>query len=403
MITSARMSVFLAARSLARSNYGIAAMTTIMMLLIYISLLFLPSLIQGAINRADTQLTSTLTSNIVITPAGHGTSIDNAASYLASIRGTAGVAAATAVYRVGTQISYGANSVNTTIDAIDPASYGQVFSTPRNLIEGRALTTDDTTQVLLGIGVAGANRPSVRGYRASLETVNSGDTVSLTFTSGHAVNFTVAGVYFNQFPQSDDNAYITQNEAASLLPSSADHATTIYVMTRPGVTETQEVSRLEKIRGGMQFLTSADLGAAVQDQTATYQLISNLLKLISLLMAAATIITITYIDLASKRRQTGIERAIGIRSAPIVLSYVLKAWAYALAGIGAGYLLLHYGITPLVNAHPFQFPNGPVTLATTWHETVIDLIVLAVVASAAALVPAWRAVQIRILDAIWGT
>ncbi len=153
----------------------------------------------------------------------------------------------------------------------------------------------------------------------------------------------------------------------------------------------------------MQFLTSADLGAAVQDQTATYQLISNLLKLISLLMAAATIITITYIDLASKRRQTGIERAIGIRSAPIVLSYVLKAWAYALAGIGAGYLLLHYGITPLVNAHPFQFPNGPVTLATTWHETVIDLIVLAVVASAAALVPAWRAVQIRILDAIWGT
>ncbi len=97
MITSARMSVFLAARSLARSNYGIAAMTTIMMLLIYISLLFLPSLIQGAINRADTQLTSTLTSNIVITPAGHGTSIDNAASYLASIRGTAGVAAATAV------------------------------------------------------------------------------------------------------------------------------------------------------------------------------------------------------------------------------------------------------------------------------------------------------------------
>ena len=58
----------------------------------------------------------------------------------------------------------------------------------------------------------------------------------------------MAGVYSNQFPQSDSNAYITQNEAASLLPSSADHATTIYVRTRPGVTETQEVSRLEKTR-----------------------------------------------------------------------------------------------------------------------------------------------------------
>jgi ABC-type lipoprotein release transport system permease subunit len=396
------MSVFLAGRSLARSNHGIAALTTIMMLLIYISLLFLPSLIQGAVNRANTQLTSTLTSNIVITPAGRGTSIDDTAAYLASIRGTAGVAAATAVYRVGTEVSYGANLVNVTVDAIDPASYGQVFSTPRNLIEGRALTSDDTTKVLLGIGVAGANRSSVRGYRASLETVNSGDTVSITLSNGRTVNFTVAGVYFNQFPQSDGNAYITQNEASSLAPSSVDHATSIYVKTRPGTTETQEVSRLEKIRGGMKFLTSADLGAAVQVQTATYLLISNLLKIISLLMAAATIITITYVDLASKRRQTGIERAIGIRSAPIVLSYVFKAWAYALVGIGAGYLLLRYAITPLVTAHPFQFPNGPVTLATTWHETVLDLIVLAVVVSVAALLPAWRAVQIRILDAIWG-
>ena len=170
MITSARMSVFLAARSLARSNYGIAAMTTIMMLLIYISLLFLPSLIQGAINRADTQLTSTLTSNIVITPAGHGTSMTTPLPTSPHPRHRRRVRRHRR-YRVGTQISYGAGTVITTIDAIDPASYGQVFSTPRNLIEGRALTTDDTTQVLLGIGVAGANRPSVRGYRASLETV----------------------------------------------------------------------------------------------------------------------------------------------------------------------------------------------------------------------------------------
>lgn len=36
---------------------------------------------------------------------------------------------------------------------------------------------------------------------------------------------------------------------------------------------------LARLRPGMQFLTSADLGAAVQDQAATYRLISNLLKI----------------------------------------------------------------------------------------------------------------------------
>jgi putative ABC transport system permease protein len=398
-----RLSVFLAGRALARGNYGIAAATTLMMLLIYVSLLFLPSLIQGAVDRANSLLVDTLTSNIVITPAGQGTAIDDAGSYLDKIRSTDGVAAATAVYHVGTQVSFGASSGSWPVDAIDPASYGQVFTTQRNLIEGHALSAGDTSQVLLGIGIAGASQADVRGYRASLQTVHAGDKVSVSLTSGQAVTFTVAGIFNDQFPQADGNAYITQTEARKLEPASAGQATAIYVRTRSGTTDSREVSRLTRLRSGMKFQTSADLGAAVQDQTASYQLISDILKFISLVMAAITIFTITYIDLVSKRRQIGIERAIGIRSAPIVLSYVVKAWAYALAGVGTGFVLFRFAVTPLVHSHPFHFPNGPVTLATTGNEMSRDLIILIIVATLAALAPALRSVRIRILDAIWGT
>jgi putative ABC transport system permease protein len=398
-----RLSVFLAGRALARGNYGIAAATTLMMLLIYVSLLFLPSLIQGAVDRANSLLVDTLTSNIVITPAGQGTAIDDVGSYLDKIRSTDGVAAATAVYHVGTQVSFGASSGSWPVDAIDPASYGQVFTTQRNLIEGHALSAGDTSQVLLGIGIAGASQADVRGYRASLQTVHAGDKVSVSLTSGQAVTFTVAGIFNDQFPQADGNAYITQTEAGKLEPASAGQATAIYVRTRSGTTDSREVSRLTRLRTGMKFQTSADLGAAVQDQTASYQLISDILKFISLVMAAITIFTITYIDLVSKRRQIGIERAIGIRSAPIVLSYVVKAWAYALAGVGTGFVLFRFAVTPLVHSHPFHFPNGPVTLATTGNEMSRDLIILIIVATLAALAPALRSVRIRILDAIWGT
>jgi ABC-type antimicrobial peptide transport system permease subunit len=86
-----------------------------------------------------------------------------------------------------------------------------------------------------------------------------------------------------------------------------------------------------------------------------------------------------------------------------VFSYVLKAWAYVLAGAGTGLVLFRYAITPLVRSHPFRFPNGPVTLATTWHEMSLDLIILAFVAVLAAFAPAVRSNQIRIIDAIWGT
>jgi putative ABC transport system permease protein len=398
-----RVSLFLAGRTLARSNYGIAAATTLMMLLIYVSLLFLPSLIQGTINRVSAQLIDTTTSNIVISPEGKGASIAGAGSYLTQIRRTSGVASATAVYHAGTQVSNGASAGSWSVDAIDPASYGAVFTTPGNLIEGHALAPGDTSQVLLGIGIAGAGQTQARGYRASLQTVHAGDKVAITLVNGRTATFTVAGIFDNQFPQSDNNAYITMNEAAKLLPASAGRATSIYVRTRGGTSESREVSQLSQLRSGLKFLTSADLGTTVEDQTATFQLISDILKVVSLLMAAVTIFTITYIDLVSKRRQIGIERAIGIRSSPIVASYLLKAWAYALAGVGIGFLLFRYAITPLVRSHPFHFPNGPVTLATTWHEMSLDLIILMAVASLAALAPAVRSVQMRILDAIWGT
>jgi putative ABC transport system permease protein len=401
-VKTLRVSLFLAGRSVIRSNYGVAVTTVLMMLLIYISLLFLPSLIQGAVNRINNQLVDTLTSDIVITPATKAASISDTDSYLAKIRQTPGVAQATSVYRAGTQVTYGDNSGAWTVNAIDPATYGQVFTTPSNMFEGRALAGSDTSQVLLGIGIAGAGQTSVRGYRASLQSVHAGDKVSITLTTGRTGTFTVAGIYDDQFPLSDDDAYITMTEAARLIPGSSDHASTIYVKTSSGANVNQVVQRLGALRGGMKFDTSQDLGATVQDQVATFNLISDILKIISLAMAAVTIFIITYIDLVSKRRQIGIERAIGIKSAPIVLSYVAKACAYALAGIGAGFLLFRYAVTPAVSQHPFHFPNGPVTLATTWGETVRDLIILIIVAILAALAPSLRSVHIKILDAIWG-
>jgi putative ABC transport system permease protein len=103
----------------------------------------------------------------------------------------------------------------------------------------------------------------------------------------------------------------------------------------------------------------------------------------------------------NRRRQIGIERAIGIRSAAIVTSYVLKASCYALIGISAGLAFFNYVIVPLVSHRPFQFPNGPVTLVSTWQQMRQNLIILLIVALIAAAIPAIRSVRIKILDAIW--
>jgi len=272
---------------------------------------------------------------------------------------------------------------------------------PDHIFEGSYLTERDASKVFLGIGIAGAGQPKVRGYKGSLQIVHSGDRVAVTLTSGRVAHFTVSGIYQNKFPLSDQTAFITMHEAEQLVPAVNDHATAIYVRTTPGTSAESVVSQLKSLKSGVQFETSATLSSSVQDQIATFNLISNILKVVSLLVAAITVFIVTYVDLVNKRRQIGIERAIGIRSAAIVTSYVVKASCYAIAGIGAGLACFNYVIVPLVRHRPFQFPNGPVALASTWQQIRQNLIILIIVALVSAAIPAIRSVRIKILDAIW--
>lgn len=399
---SLRVAVFLAIRSVARGNYGIAALTTLMMSLIYVNLLFLPSLIEGAIAKINDQVVETTTGDIVITPAGGAARIDDADAYLERVRRTPGVASATATHRVGTEVSHGSESGVWTVEAIDPESYADVFTTPANLLEGRYLGGEAADEIFLGIDVAGADRPGLRGYGGSLKSVHAGDRVDVTLTTGQVRPFTVAGVYLNRFAFSDDRAFIPWRTAVALDPRIADHATAINVRTGDGADAQEVAARLRDLRAGVEVRTSDIVGAAVKDQVDTFDLVNDILRFASLIVAAITVLIVTYVDLVNKRRQIGIERAIGIRSGAIVASYVLKAWAYAIVGVGVGLLVFVYAISPLVDRHPFQFPNGPVVLVTGGEEMRRNVLVLLLVTMVGALAPAIRSVRIRILDAIWG-
>jgi len=120
-------------------------------------------------------------------------------------------------------------------------------------------------------------------------------------------------------------------------------------------------------------------------------------------VAAITVLIITYIDLTNRRRQIGIERAIGIRSSAIVGSYVIKSMVTALIGTALGWLVFRLVLVPAVARHPFHFPNGDVTLAVVRETAQDNITILLVVAALAAALPAVRTVRMRILDAIWGS
>lgn len=400
LLETIRTAAFLAVRALARGPLGVLVMTITMMSLVYVQLLFIPSLIQGAIDQIESQLIDTTTSSVQISPGPDERAIADASAVVDSARDVPDVEAATAALRIGSEVSAGTISGTWPVLAVEPGSYGEVFTTPSNLIAGDWLAENDRDGIVLGIGIAGAGDASRPTYRSSLRSVQVGDDVDVTLLDGMQATFTVRGIYRNDFEPSDSNAFITRDGATALLPNTDDIATSVSVRTVRGGERTV-VAQLQEQHGELGYETWLDLRVVIDSQTESFDIVKQILRVVSLLVAAVTVTIVTYVDLVGKRRTIGIERAIGIRSSAIVWSYVLKAIAYALAGTAVGIALLLGGVVPLIDRYPFSFPNGDVTLSVSRAQLRSDAAILIVVAVASALLPALRTVRVRILDAIW--
>lgn len=401
-LRSARVAGFLSIRGLRRGNRGILATTIVMMVLVYLNMLFLPSLIEGASAHTLDRLVETLTSDVVITPAAGATGIADAGAYTASVEKQPGVAAATALGLVGNRILHGSDSGTWSVYATEPAGFDRVFTTHENLIEGHWLKEGEADAIVLGVGIAGAGESKLSEFRNSLQDVRVGDRVKVQLTDGRFHEFKVRGVFDDELRPADAKAYVADAAAAKLLPGSAEAADSVYLKATAGTRPETVRREIEPLRKDVKIQTSSELEGPIAEQKSGFNLISDILKVVSALVAAITIFIVTYVDLVNRRRQVGIERAIGIRSGAIVASYCLKAIAYAVVGIVLGALAFKLAVVPFVAAHPFQFPNGPVTLAPEAGEMRRDGALLVIVAVLAALIPAWRSVRIRILDAIWG-
>ena len=120
------------------------------------------------------------------------------------------------------------------------------------------------------------------------------------------------------------------------------------------------------------------------------------------MIAGITVFIVTYIDVVNRKRQIGVQRAIGITPGSIILSYLMRAVFYALTAIVLAILLFVFLVVPFEAGYPFHFPFGAVYLVIgtarhithDWHsvECIIGDIVF----------PVHGIMRMKIMDAIWG-
>jgi putative ABC transport system permease protein len=402
MIKSLKVATFLALKSIVKGNAGVIVLTIFMLILVTMNLLFVPGLINGANLSMNSILVRTYSADIIIGPEGDKTVINHVEDLITRIESVDGVIAASARNYINVYIEFEDKRISSVVIAIDPAREREVFEVSKSLIEGKYLDARDRDQILLGIQVAGADHEDIELYSSSLRHVHAGDKVVVTYNNGVEKQYTVKGIFDTGFIQTDLQAFITDLEFNSVMPDMYDKASSIRVKLEEGVDPNVVIERIASLRDGLEFQTWEETAGLVESMTESFTLINQILNVVNYLVAGITVFIVTYVDVVNRRRQIGIQRAIGIKSHSITVSYLIRALFYAIAGLIIGILLFKYVIVPVEARHPFEFPFGPAYLTTQPSYTARMALVLLVVSLAAAFIPVWRVMRIKILDAIWG-
>jgi len=402
MKRTVKVAGLLAFTSVTKGNFRIALLTMLILILVALNLLFVPGLLDGLTWGANDKLIKTYSSDLQIESSGANHYIVNADQIIGKLKEINGIEAVTARNYLGAEIDYEDTYVGAAVYGVNTSTDRTVFTTADYLVEGSYLDADDTDQIILGIQLAGADRPNLELYARSLQNVHEGDKVSIHYNNGVDKEYTVKGIFYTEFIQTDLQAFITDKEFATVAPLLANNASTIYIKTTENADIDEIINQISDKIGGYKVTTWEDQAGLVHSMTASFKIIEVIMDAVNLLVAGITIFIVTYIDVAHRRRQIGIQRAIGITPVAITLSYVVRAIFYSVVALALAMLIYRFGIMPLESHYPFRFPFGDVFLRIIPFVLIRTALMLFAICIVSALLPVHGAMRTKIIDAIWG-
>ncbi len=229
-----------------------------------------------------------------------------------------------------------------------------------------------------------------------------GDKVAVTYANGLEKRYTVRGIFYAEFIQTDLQAFVSEKEFEAVNPLVKDQAASIHVKVVKDADTKSIVEQIGNLRDKLRILTWEDYAGIVRSMTDSFDVINTILNMVNLLVAGITVFIVTYIDVANRKRQIGVQRAIGVTPNSITLAYLARALFYAAMAIILASLLFIYVVVPLEARYPFHFPFGDVYLRAGPSDITRTSLILLGSVVIAAFIPVWAGMREKILDAIWG-
>lgn len=401
-----RISFFLAWKSISKGNKGTLALTILIMALAYVNLVFISSILLGILDTMNRQAINNQVANIVIEPEEDETYIKQTKSIQAKVNSVPGVMGSSARYVVGAVFSFDEDkdgkNINTgsyTIKSIVPEDEMRTTITHKRIAAGEYLKESDRDKIILGKEISG-------GFGASMENqslgVKVGNKINLSFKNGITREYTIKGIFDAKNIDSDMTAFVTKKEMESILGLS-DRASEIIIKTKDTGNEGNYIKEFREIGIAKEKIkTWKEYMGMVEGLSDSLGVIRIIISTIGLVVAGITIFIVIFISVTNKKKQIGILKAIGIEEKVIIKSYVIQAIFYAVLGVGMGLAFTYFAMIPYFLKNPLEFPMGPVSLAASLEDLLINSFSLIAAAMVAGFFPSYRVVKQDIVKTIWG-
>ena len=399
MFNDIKVGLLGATSSIRRGNKKTLIFIIFVLALIFMNLVFLPSMI-GGMTGMFTDFMQYPYGDIVIEPSKDNTYINNANNVLQTVRAVPDVRAATKRLNVGASIQYNQEVVGSTITGLLPSEEYDVSDYPNIIAEGDFLGDLSRDEIIIGAML-------VEGYFGSeiydnLGGVRVGSLVDVTYANGVTRTYKVKGIMEGTWEGTDLNALVHYKELEDVFGLDGSEATSV-VMRVKNPKDAENIKE-KVIAAGVNepvFTMAEKSDAILRQAMQSINMIDVVSKIISLIVGAALILIIIYINVLNRKREIGILKAIGITPRSIVLSYAFISMFYVSMGILAG-LVLYFALMYYFTMNPVTFYDTltiiPEIQVGLIMQNVFMMLGMSVIAG---VLPAWMVSKESILKSIW--
>ena len=400
MFNDIKVGILSAKSSIKRGNKKTLAFIIFVLALIFMNLVFLPSMI-GGVSGMFTDFMQYPYGDIVIEPMGDNPYINNADSVLQKVRAVPDVSAATKRLDAGVSIQYKQKVVGSTITGLLPLEEYDVSNYHNIIVDGEFLGDLARDEIIIGAML-------VEGYFGSetydnLGGVRVGSLVDVTYSNGVVRTYKVKGIMEGTWEGTDLNALIHYKEIQDVFGLDGSEATSVVMRVKNPQDAAKVKGKIISVGVNEPVFTNAEKSDAILRQAMqSIDMINVVSKYVSLIIGAALILIIIYINVLNRKKEIGILKAVGISPSSIVISYAFISMFYVVMGILAG-LVLYFISMFYFKANPVMFYENiklvPEIQVGLIINSIFTMLIMSVIAG---IIPAWRVSKESILEAIWG-